>query len=106
MIISGGENIYPREVEEALIGHVAVEHAAVIGIPNDKWGETVLAFVVASDGQEVGETELIEYCRTRIASYKKPSRIEFIAALPYLASGKVDKVKLREPYWIGRERRV
>lgn len=106
MIISGGENIYPREVEEALIGHVAVENAAVIGIPNDKWGETVLAFVVASDGQEVGETELIEYCRTRIASYKKPSRIEFIDALPYLASGKVDKVKLREPYWIGRERRV
>ena len=106
MIISGGENIYSREVEEALISHVAVENAAVIGVPSDKWGEAVLAFVVASDNLNVGGTELIEYCRTRIASYKKPSRIEFVNALPYLASGKVDKVKLREPYWIGRKRRV
>ena len=106
MIISGGENIYPREVEDALLQHLAVENAAVIGIPDDKWGESVLAFIVRSDGEEVSDSELIEYCQTRIASYKKPSRIEFIDALPYLASGKVDKVKLREPYWEGRERQV
>ena len=106
MIISGGENIYPREVEDALMRHAAVENAAVIGIPDDKWGEAVLAFVVRSDGQYIGESELIAHCRTRIASYKKPSRIEFIDALPHLASGKIDKVKLREPFWAGRARRI
>ncbi len=106
MIISGGENIYPREVEDALMHHASVDNAAVIGIPDDMWGEAVLAFVIRSDGHDVDEAELIEHCRTRIASYKKPSRIEFMDALPHLASGKVDKMKLRTPYWAGRERRV
>jgi len=106
MIISGGENIYPREVEDALARHAAVAGVAVIGIPDDTWGESVLAFVVKRDGEEAGEAELIEHCRTRIASYKKPSRIAFLDALPYLASGKVDKVRLREPYWAGRARRI
>jgi acyl-CoA synthetase (AMP-forming)/AMP-acid ligase II len=106
MIISGGENIYPREVEDALVRHPAVENVAVIGVPDEKWGESVLAFVVRRDGSETGEAELIEHCRARIASYKKPSRIEFLDALPYLASGKVDKVSLREPYWAGRARRI
>ena len=86
--------------------HGAVDNAAVIGIPDDTWGEAVLAFVVRRDGAAAGEAELIEHCRARIASYKKPSHIEFVAALPYLASGKVDKVKLREPYWAGRARRI
>ncbi len=106
MIISGGENIYPREVEDALMHHGAVDNAAVIGVPDDTWGEAVLAFVVRRVGAEAGEAELIEHCRARIASYKKPSRIEFVRALPYLASGKVDKVRLREPYWAGRARRI
>ena len=106
MIISGGENIYPREVEDALVHHPTVENVAVIGIPDDKWGESVLAFVIRSDGTETSEAELIEYCRTRIASYKKPSGVQFLDELPYLASGKVDKVRLREPYWAGRARRI
>ncbi len=106
MIISGGENIYPREVEDALARHAAVAGVAVIGIPDDRWGESVLAFVVKHDGAEAGEAELIEHCRGRIASYKKPSRIEFVDALPHLASGKIDKMTLREPYWAGRARRI
>ena len=106
MVISGGENIYPREVEDALVQHLAVEMAAVIGIPDDRWGEAVLAFVVRHDHQDVTEAELVEFCSARIASYKKPSRIEFVDSLPHLASGKVDKVTLREPYWSGRERQV
>jgi acyl-CoA synthetase (AMP-forming)/AMP-acid ligase II len=106
MIISGGENIYPREVEDALVQHPAVESVAVIGIPDDTWGESVLAFVVRHENRKVDEAALIEFCRSRIASYKKPSRIEFVDTLPHLASGKVDKVKLREPYWSGRERQI
>jgi acyl-CoA synthetase (AMP-forming)/AMP-acid ligase II len=106
MIISGGENIYPKEVEDALVQHPAVAGAAVIGVPDEKWGESVLAFVARNEGQDVEESELIEFCRSRVASYKKPSRIEFVDSLPHLASGKIDKVKLREPYWAGKERRV
>ena len=106
MIISGGENISPREVEEALVHHEAVESASVIGVPDDKWGETVLAFVVLNKGAKASGEALIEFCRTRIAGYKKPSAIEFRDSLPLLASGKVDKVRLKEPYWVGRGRRL
>ena len=106
MIISGGENIYPSEVEEALARHPAVAEAAVIGVPDDKWGETVLAFVVTGDGVEIGADDLIAHCRTLIASYKKPSRIAFLTALPRVASGKIDKPALRAPYWQDRDRKV
>jgi acyl-CoA synthetase (AMP-forming)/AMP-acid ligase II len=106
MIISGGENIYPREVEEAILHHPAVADAAVIGIPDDRWGEAVLAFVVLRDGATAEEAEIIEFCRTRIASYKKPRRIEFRDSLPRASTGKIDKIRLREPYWQGRDQRV
>jgi acyl-CoA synthetase (AMP-forming)/AMP-acid ligase II len=106
MIISGGENIYPREVEEAILHHPAVADTAVIGIPDDRWGEAVLAFVVLRDGATADEPEIIEFCRTRIASYKKPRRIEFRDSLPRASTGKIDKIRLREPYWQGRDRRV
>jgi len=99
MIISGGENIYSREVEDALLTHPAVFETAVIGVPDAKWGESVMAFVVCR-GQKPDAQELIAHCRTRIASYKKPSAIEFIDALPRVPStNKVDKKMLREPYW-------
>ena len=98
MIISGGENIYSREVEEAILQHPAVSEAAVIGLPDETWGETVCAVVVLSPGGSATEAELIEHTRTLIASYKKPRTIRFVAALPKVASGKIDKKVLRAEF--------
>jgi len=107
MIISGGENIYSREVEEALLLHPAVLEAAVIGVPDAKWGESVKAFVALKAAARATEAELIEHCRSMIASYKKPGSVEFREALPRLSStNKIDKKKLREPFWANRERQV
>lgn len=97
-IISGGENIYSREVEEAVLSHPDVSECAVIGIPDDKWGEAVCAIVVLRKGQSVGENELIEHTKTQIASYKKPKKIVFAAELPKLATGKINKVELRSKF--------
>jgi acyl-CoA synthetase (AMP-forming)/AMP-acid ligase II len=98
MIISGGENIYSREVEEALYRHDAVRDAAVIGVADEKWGEAVKAIVVLREGMTATEDELIDFCRTQIARYKCPRSIVFIEALPVLGSGKIDKVTLRKQY--------
>ena len=98
MIISGGENIYSREVEEAVVHHDAVSEAAVIGVADEKWGEAVMAIVVLKPGASVSADALIEYCRTRIASYKKPRHIKFVDEIVKLPSGKVDKVRLRQLY--------
>jgi len=95
MIISGGENIYSREVEEALAPHPAVREVAVIGVPHEKWGESVAAVVVLQPGQRAGADELIAYCKSRIAPYKAPKSIVFTEALPRLNTGKIDKVALR-----------
>lgn len=107
MIISGGENIYSREVEEALLLHPAVREAAVIGVPDDKWGESVKAFVVLKPGARADEAGLIQHCREHVASYKKPRSIEFLDALPRMAStSKIDKKALRAPYWRQAGRQV
>jgi acyl-CoA synthetase (AMP-forming)/AMP-acid ligase II len=107
MICSGGENIYSREVEEALAAHPAVAEVAVIGVPDEKWGESVKAFVALKPGAHASEDELIEHCRSLIASYKKPRNVDFMKALPRTNStNKIDKKALREPYWAGRDRRV
>lgn len=106
MIVSGGENIYSREVEEALVTHPAVEHAAVVGVPDARWGESVKACVILRPGRNVGEEQLIEHCRTLIASYKKPRSVDFVATLPRLFNGKVDKKALRATYWKGQDRGV
>jgi acyl-CoA synthetase (AMP-forming)/AMP-acid ligase II len=98
VIISGGENIYSREVEEALATHPAVKDVAVIGVKDDYWGETVRAVVVMAEGQRVGEAELIEHCKTLIASYKKPKSVLFAEDLPRLPSGKINKVVLRQSH--------
>ncbi len=95
VIITGGENVYPREVEEALLAHPAVAQAAVIGEPDPRWGEAVSAFVVPGAGAAPDPAELIRHCQTLIASYKKPKRIRLVAELPRLANGKVDKKVLR-----------
>ncbi|TLX71338.1 long-chain-fatty-acid--CoA ligase [Pseudomonas nicosulfuronedens] len=98
MIISGGENIYCQEVEQALMHHPQVQDAAVIGVPHEKWGETVKAVVVLKGGATLPADELIEFCGTRIARYKRPTSIEFVAELPRLPSGKISKIALRQQY--------
>ncbi|MDP3896372.1 MAG: AMP-binding protein, partial [Mesorhizobium sp.] len=99
MIISGGENIYSREVEEALATHPAVQDSAVIGVKDDYWGETVRAIVVlARSNATITEEALIEHCKTQIASYKKPKSIVFVDDLPRLPSGKINKVALRQMF--------
>ena len=106
MIVSGGENIYPAEVENAVFGHPAVADVAVIGVPDEKWGEAVKAVVVRKPGAEVSADDLMAYARTRIAGYKCPKSVDFVDALPRNPSGKILRRELREPYWQGQTRRV
>jgi acyl-CoA synthetase (AMP-forming)/AMP-acid ligase II len=106
MIISGGENIYPAEVESALCDHPDVAEAAVIGVPDDKWGEAVKAIVVMKPGKSASATDIINFTRERIAGYKTPKSVEFIDALPRNPSGKILRRHLRDPYWADRERQV
>lgn len=106
MIISGGENIYPVEVENALCSHPGVAEAAVIGVPDERWGEAVKAVVVLKPGTTLQAAELIAFARERIAGYKTPRTVEFVPALPRNATGKLLRRALREPYWAGQARRV
>jgi long-chain acyl-CoA synthetase len=99
MIISGGTNIYPAEIEEVLHSNPNVQEAAVIGVPDEKWGESVKAIVVLKPGQTVSEQEIIEYCKERMASHKKPRSVDFIDDLPRNPSGKVLKRVIRQQYW-------
>jgi len=106
MIVSGGENIYPAEVENALFGHPSIADVAVIGVPDEKWGEAVKAIVVLKPGQTGDEQAIREYARTRIAGYKVPKSVDFIEALLRNPSGKILRRELRKPYWEGRTRMV
>jgi len=106
MIVSGGENVYPREVEEVLYAHPEIAEAAVIGIPDDKFGEAVMAIVVLRQGSSATAEHVIEFCKGKLAGYKRPRSVDFTDALPRNLSGKVLKRELREPYWVGRSRRV
>ena len=106
MIVSGGENVYPAEIENVLMAHEAVADAAVIGVPSEKWGETVKAIVVPAAGSDPSADDLIAYCRERLAHYKCPTSVDRVEALPRNPSGKILKTELREPYWKGHARRV
>jgi acyl-CoA synthetase (AMP-forming)/AMP-acid ligase II len=106
VIISGGENVSSIEVEDCIFSHPAVAEVAVIGVPDDRWGETVKALVVVAPGASVTEAEIVEHCRARLAHYKCPTSVEFRDGLARTATGKLQKFKLREPYWQGRERLV
>ncbi|WP_281283339.1 AMP-binding enzyme [Trebonia kvetii] len=106
LLMSGGENIYPAEVENAIMAHPAVQETAVIGIPSEKWGETPLAVVVPKAGMTLGEDELIAFTRERLAHYKCPTAVQFTDALPRSPSGKVLKRELRAPWWEGHGRKV
>jgi long-chain acyl-CoA synthetase len=106
MIVSGGENVYPVVVENILAQHPAIAEVAVIGVPDEKWGETVKAVVVLRPEASASEEELIEFCRGKLAGFERPRSVDFIDALPRTATGKVFKRSLREPYWAGHARRV
>lgn len=106
MIVSGGENVYPAMVEQVLAEHPAVAEVAVIGVPDERWGETVKAVVVLCPGAPATEGEIIDFCRGRLGGFQRPHSVDVIAALPRTTSGKVLKRMLREPYWAGRDRRV
>ena len=106
MIVSGGENIYPAEVENALLSHPQIADAAVIGIPDEKWGEATKAFIVQMEGDPLDEAEVISYVRTQIAGYKCPKTVEHVNELPRNPSGKILRKDLRAPYWEGQDRNV
>ena len=106
MIVTGGENVYPAEVENAIFGHPAVADVAVIGVPDSRWGEAVKAVVVKKPGAEVSAEDVIAHARGRIAGYKLPKSVDFVDALPRNPTGKVLRRELRQPYWEGRERQV
>jgi acyl-CoA synthetase (AMP-forming)/AMP-acid ligase II len=106
MIICAGENIYPAEIESVLCAHPAVLEAAVIGVPDERWGEQVRAFVVRRPEQSVTPRELLAHARRDLADFKLPKVFEFVESLPRTPSGKIKKAELREPFWRGRERNV
>mgnify|MGYP006343487803 FL=1 len=106
MIISGGENIYPAEIERVLAEHPALQDVAVIGVPDERWGEVPKAVVVAKPGATVNADELLAWCRERLASFKCPKTVDVVAELPRNPTGKILKKDLRKPYWEGRERQV
>jgi acyl-CoA synthetase (AMP-forming)/AMP-acid ligase II len=106
MIVSGGENVYPAEIENALMAHDGVADVAVIGVPNERWGESPLALIVTAEGNDPSEEELIAHCRERLAGFKCPKAVERIDVIPRNPSGKILKTELRKPYWEGREREV
>jgi fatty-acyl-CoA synthase len=106
VIITGGENVSSIEVEDAVFSHPAVAEVAVIGVPDEKWGELVTALVVLAPGASATEAELIAHCRAQIATYKAPKRVEFRDAIPRTATGKIQKFKLRESFWADAERQV
>ncbi|MQW77875.1 AMP-binding protein [Nocardioides sp. dk4132] len=106
VIITGGENVSSIEVEDVLFSHPAVAEVAVIGVPDEKWGETIMALVVLAPGEQVTEADLIAWCKERAASYKAPTAVEFRTDLARTATGKLQKFKLRAPYWEGRDRQV
>ncbi|MDM0078551.1 long-chain-fatty-acid--CoA ligase [Variovorax sp. J2P1-59] len=106
MIISGGENIYPAEIERVLAEHPSIDDVAVIGVPDEKWGEVPKAVVVAKSGTAIDIEQVLAYCRGRLASFKCPKSIDVVDALPRNPTGKVLKKDLRKPYWTGRERQI
>jgi len=106
MIISGGENIYPAEVESAICDHTDVAEVAVIGVPDEQWGEAVKAIVVMKPGKTATAFDIIGFIRQRIAAFKTPKTVDFIDALPRNASGKILRRHLRDPYWAGKDRQV
>ena len=106
MIISGGFNVYPTEVESALYSHPSVYEVCVVGVPDDKWGEAIKGVVVLKNGERISEVDLIEHCTQSLAKFKKPQSIDFVDELPKNPNGKIVRRIVQEKYWQGKERKV
>jgi acyl-CoA synthetase (AMP-forming)/AMP-acid ligase II len=106
MIITGGFNVYPAEIEAGLLTHPAIQDAAVVGVPDEKWGEMVKAVVTLKAGQELAEGDLISFCKKELGSVKAPKSIEFWEDLPRTPAGKISRKDIRQPYWAGQDRSV
>jgi acyl-CoA synthetase (AMP-forming)/AMP-acid ligase II len=106
MILTGGENVYSTEVEHELYEHPSILEAAVIGVPDDTWGEVVKAIVVLKKDITADEDEVIDFCKSRLAKYKAPKSVEFVSELPKTGAGKIYKKALKDEYWKGYEKRV
>ena len=106
MIVSGGENVYPAEVENALAGHPDIFEVAAIGVPDDRWGEAVKAIVVPKPGSPADPDSIIAWARARVGGFKVPKSVDFVDAMPRNATGKILRRVLRDPYWAGVGRRV
>ncbi|MFC1859642.1 class I adenylate-forming enzyme family protein, partial [Thermodesulfobacteriota bacterium] len=106
MIISGGENVYPAEIEEVVTRLPQVSEIAVIGVPHAEWGEEVKAIIVLKEGETISEQEVLDFCKENLAGYKRPRSVEFVDDFPRTATGKVLKRILRKPYWEGQERQI
>lgn len=106
MLVSGGFNVYPSEVESVLAQHPAVYEVCVVGVPDERWGETVKAVVVLRDGARASDGEIMDFCRGRLADFKRPRSVDFVPQLPKNGNGKLSRKDVREHYWRGRERRV
>ena len=106
MIVTGGYNVYPREVEDALAAHPAVREVVVVGIPDDKWGEAVAAFVALRPDQQADDAALMAFARDRLAGYKVPKSVHFIDEVPKSPVGKLLRRAVRDPFWKGRDRRI
>jgi long-chain acyl-CoA synthetase len=106
MIISGGENIYPAEIEEVISKLPQVSEVAVIGVPHEQWGEEVKALVILKEGEKITEKEILDHCKDNLAGYKRPRSVEILQDFPRTATGKILKRILRKPYWEGQERQI
>jgi acyl-CoA synthetase (AMP-forming)/AMP-acid ligase II len=106
MIISGGFNVYPSEIEQVLYKHPAVLEACVLGVPDEKWGEAIKAVVVLKKGRSATEEGLIDHCKAALSSYKKPKSVDFVTELPKNPNGKIARKAVKEKYWAGKDRRV
>jgi len=106
MIITGGFNVYPSEIEQVLYKHPAILEACVLGVPDDKWGEAIKAVVVLKKGQSATEEEIIGFCRTLLSSFKKPQSVDFWSEIPKNPNGKIARRAVKEKYWGDKDRRV
>ena len=106
MLVSGGFNVYPSEIEAVLAQHPAVYESCVVGVPDEHWGEVVKAVVVLRQGAQVSDQDLMDFCKARLANFKKPRSVDFVSELPKNSNGKLSRKEVRERYWQGRDRKV
>jgi acyl-CoA synthetase (AMP-forming)/AMP-acid ligase II len=98
MIVTGGENVYPAEVEEAILSHPKIADVAVLGVPDEKWGETIKAIIATKGGENISEEEIAQYLQTKLSGFKRPRIFQFVSQLPKIGSGKLDRAQIKKKY--------